>query len=203
MKLFFTPGVCSLAPHIVLREAGFDPALVRVDLATHRTADGTDFYSITAKGQVPLLELDDGSRLSEGSAISQYVADRVGNDLLPGIGDPRRYRVLEWQNYVGTELHKAFAPLFYPAFDDHAKQVARSVLRRRFEWVDAQLGKGGPYLLGDAFCIADAYLFTVASWTKRPGVGINLSDLGYLQATLRQIGERPAVRATLAAEAAA
>jgi glutathione S-transferase len=198
MKLFFSPGACSLAPHIVLRESGADFSLDQVDIPNHRTASGADYYSITPKGQVPLLQLDDGSTLSEGAIIAQYIADHAGaTSLLPAAGSTARYRVMEWQNYIGSELHKSFSPLFNPAFDAAAKTIHAGLLRKKFEWVDTKLA-GTDYLTGSDFTVADAYLFTVTGWSKM--VALDLSDLAHLQAFLARVAARPAVQAALKAE---
>jgi glutathione S-transferase len=198
MKLYFSPGACSLAPHIVLREAGLPFALEKVDTAKHTLASGADFYAITSKGKVPLLELDDGTRLSEGPVIAQFIADQAGNArLMPGSGSLQRYRVMEWQNYITSELHKSYTPLFTPGFDDAAKSLHRQTLRHKFEWVDAQLA-GRDYLTGEAFTAADAYLFTVSGWAKY--VALDLSDLAHLQAFLARVAARPAVQAAMKAE---
>jgi glutathione S-transferase len=201
MKLYFSPGACSLAPHIVLREAGLTPTLVKVDLTSHRTADGADFYAIAAKGQVPLLELDDGTRLSEGPVIAQYIADQAGaTALMPAAGTPARYRVMEWQNFVTSELHKGFAPLFDAEVNAEAKQRLASVLMKKLRWVDGQLAEqlAGPFLTGTAFTAADAYLFVVTGWA--PHVGLDLSSLANLQRWRSAVAERPAVREAMQAE---
>ena len=198
MKLYYSPGACSLAPHIVLCESGLPFTLVKVDTAKHLTADGADYYGITPKGQVPLLELDDGQRLSEGPVIAQYVADRAGNTtLMPAAGTLPRYRVMEWQNYITSELHKSFAPLFNPALDAAAKAVFSASLRKKFEWVDSRLSDFA-HLTGDDFTVADAYLFAVAGWSKY--VGLDIADLRHLQRTLKQTAERPAVQQAMRAE---
>jgi glutathione S-transferase len=198
MKLYFSPGACSLAPHIVLREAGLTPTLVKVDLASHRTADGADFHAITAKGQVPLLELDDGTRLSEGPVIAQYIADHAGaTALVPPAGTPARYRVMEWQNFITSELHKGFAPLFDAEVNADAKQRLATVLLKKLRWVDAQLVTA-PFLTGAAFTAADAYLFVVTGWA--PHVGLDLSALANLQRFRAAVAERPAVRQAMQAE---
>lgn len=200
MKLFFSPNACSLAPHIVLREAGVPFTLEKVDTARHLTASGVDYYTINPKGQVPLLELDDGQRLSEGAVIAQYVADKANaTTLIPAAGSLARYRVMEWQNHVATELHKSFAPLFNASLDASAKAILVKVLRTKFEWVDSALSDS-IYLTGDQFTVADAYLFTVSRWSGY--VGLDLSDLRHLQRFLKQVGERPAVQEALRAEAA-
>lgn len=198
MKFYFSPGACSLGPHIVLRETDTTFTLERVDTSTHKTEHGVDFYTITSKGQVPLLELDDGQILSEGPVIAQYVADRAQRtDIMPAAGTMERYRVMEWQNYITSELHKAFWPLFNPAFDAAAKTIFVEALRKKFAWVSNQL-RGKPYLTGDNFTAADAYLFTVARWTKF--VGVDISDNEHLQAFLARVAARPAVREAMKAE---
>src|SRR5690606_19988047 len=179
MKLYFAPGTCSMAPHIILCESGLPHTLVRVSTKTHTTADGSDYYKINPKGQVPVLELDDGSLLTEGPIIVQYIPARAGGtDLMPAAGTLERYRVMEWQSYVGTEIHKSFSPLFNPNFDATAKGVAKQILRRKLEWVDGRLA-GRSFLTGETFTGADAYLYAVVGWTKP--VGIDIGDLANLQ----------------------
>lgn len=179
MKLYFSPGACALAPHIVLHEAGLVAELAKVNLSRHLTADGTDFYSVNPKGQVPTLVLDDGAMLTEGPVIAQYLADLAGaTTLLPAAGSLARYRVLEWQNYITSELHKSFAPLFHPHFDAKAKTLHSELLRKKFVWVDSQLSVHA-YLTGSDFTVADAYLFAVARWSAH--VGLDISDLKHLQ----------------------
>jgi glutathione S-transferase len=198
MKLYFSPGACSLAPHIVLCEAGLPFTLEKVDVAKHVLASGGDYYAINAKGQVPLLELDGGERLSEGPVIAQYVADQAGNTtLMPAAGSLARYRVMSWQNYITSELHKSFSPLFTPAFDATAKATHSQLLRKKYDWVNSQLAHT-PFLTGDTFTAADAYLFTVTGWAKI--VGLDLSGLPHLQAFLARVASRPAVQAAMKAE---
>jgi glutathione S-transferase len=198
MKLYYSPGACSLAPHIVLRESALPFTLVKVDTAKHITSDGADYYGITPKGQVPLLELDDGQRLSEGPIIAQYVADLAGNTtLLPAAGTLPRYRVMEWQNYITSELHKSFSPLFNPAIDATAKAVFSASLRKKFEWVDSRLSDF-THLTGEDFTVADAYLFAVAGWSKY--VNLDIADLRHLQRALKQTAERPAVQQAMREE---
>jgi glutathione S-transferase len=198
MKLFFSPGACSLAPHIVLREAGLSFGLEKVDTGKHTTADGADYYAINPKGQVPLLELDDGQRLSEGPVIAQFIADLAANTaLMPAAGSMARYRVIEWQNYVGSELHKSFTPLFNPAIDAGAKKTLAALLRKKYEWVDSRLSDS-KFLTGDAFSAADAYLFAVSSWARH--VALDLSDLRHLQRFMADVAARPAVREAMKAE---
>lgn len=198
MKLFYAPGTCSLAPHIVLRETATPHTLEKVDLARHATAAGIDLYSLNPKGQVPLLQLDDGTLLSEGPVIAQYIADLAGaSTLMPAAGSLARYRVLEWQNYITSELHKGYGPLFNPAFDDAAKTLHRQQLRKKYEWVDSRVSDS-PFLTGDAFTAADAYLFTVTQWARH--VFLSLTDLKHLQAFMARVAERPAVREAMRAE---
>jgi len=199
MKLFFSPGACSLAPHIVLREAGIAFTLEKVDTGSHTTSAGDDYYAINPKGCVPVLELKDGQRLTEGPIISQYVADVAENtDLMPAAGSLDRYRVMEWQNYVTSELHKSFSPLFgNPGVDDAAKPHFAAALQRKFKWVSDQL-KGKKYLTGDKFTAADAYMFAVASWAKY--VNLDLSEHVHLQDYLKRVADRPAVKQAMQAE---
>ena len=198
MKLYYSPGACSLSPHIVLREAGlaFEPVLASTK--THKLQDGTDYYGINPKGYVPLLELDDGQRLSEGPAIIQYIADQApGKQLAPANGTMERYRLQEWLNFITTELHKTFSPLFNPAISDDAKGVFRTKLHERFKWVDEQLA-GKQFLMGDQFSVADAYLFTVSNWGQH--VGVDLSADPALVAYRGRIAARPAVQEAMKAE---
>ena len=198
MKLLFSPGACSLAPHIVLKETQQPFELEKVDTSTHTTAGGADYYAINPKGAVPVLELESGERLTEGPIIAQYIADRVGRaDLLPAAGSMDRYRVMEWQNYITSELHKTFTPLFNPDLDSSAKKTLASVLRKKYEWVNTQL-QSKDYLLGKSFTVADAYLFAVTGWAKY--VSLDLADLKHLQDFLARVAGRPAVREALKAE---
>jgi glutathione S-transferase len=197
-KLYYSPGACSLSPHIVLREAGLPFQLVLASTKTHKLADGTDYYGINSKGYVPLLELDDGQRLSEGPVIVQYIADQVpASGLAPPAGTMARYRLMEWLNFITSELHKGFAPLFNPATPEDYKAMARARLAERLRWVDAQL-EGKAWLMGDTFTVADAYLFVVAGWSKY--VGVDIAGDGRLQAYLGRVAARPAVQAALEAE---
>ena len=198
MKLYYSPGACSLAPHIVLRETELPFTLERVDTAKHTLASGGDYYAINPKGMVPVLELDDGERLTEGPVIAQYLADKAGNtQLMPAAGGLARYRVMEWQNYITSELHKSFAPLFTADFDASAKAVQSKLLRKKFEWVDSKLANAS-FLTGEQFTAADAYLFTVTRWANY--VKLDLADLANLQAFLARVAARPAVQAAIKAE---
>ena len=198
MKLYYSPGACSLSPHIVLRESGLSFEPVLASTKSHKLQDGTDFYSINSLGYVPVLELDDGTRLREGPAIVQYIADQVpAKNLAPANGTLPRYRVQEWLTFIGTELHKTFSPLFNPAVAEEAKGVFRDRLTQRFQWVDGQLA-GKQYLMGDQFCVADAYLYTVSRWAAV--MKIDLSPMTNLVAFQHRMLERPAVREALKAE---
>lgn len=198
MKLFYSPGACSLAPHIVLRETATAFILEQVNTGKHLTSAGADYYAVNPKGMVPFLALDDGTTLSEGPIICQYIADQARNTtLMPQAGTMARYRVMEWQNYITSELHKSFSPLFSQAFDAAAKGLHAQQLRKKYEWVDSKL-EGTTFLTGEDFTAADAYLFTVTNWSKY--VSLDLSDLPRLQAFLARVAERPAVQEALKAE---
>lgn len=198
MKLYYAPAACSLAPHIVLRETGSSFSLEKVDTAQHRTQAGADYHTVNPKGQVPLLQLDDGSLLSEGPVIVQYIADRAGDTtLMPAAGSLARYRVMEWQNYITSELHKSFTPLFGSELDAPAKKILSGLLRKKFEWVNSRL-EGQDHLTGAAFTAADAYLFVVTGWARF--VALDLSDLGHLQRFVQRVAARPAVREAMKAE---
>ncbi|KAB7896160.1 glutathione transferase GstA [Rouxiella sp. S1S-2] len=198
MKLYYKPGACSLSPHIVLREAGIDFTITRVDLATKKTEQGDDFFQVNPKGQIPTLLLDDGTILTEGVAIVQYIADqKPDRQLLPEVGSLARYHALEWLNYVATELHKGFSPLFNPKTPDEFKVVTREALDKKFAYVNSSL-KGKQFLLGNRFSVADAYLFTVMGWAK--ALKFDLSALSDLNEYLDRVASRPAVDAALVAE---
>jgi glutathione S-transferase len=198
MKLYYSPGACSLSPHIALHEAGLPFQAVLASTKTHKLQDGTDFYTLNPKGYVPLLELDNGERLSEGPAIVQYIADQVPDKgLAPPAGTMARYRLMEWLTFIGTELHKSFSPLFTPGMPDEAKAIYRERLLRRFTWVDQELASR-TWLMGDSFTVADAYLFTVSRWCGL--VGVDISGLAHLQPYLARVAARPAVQAAMKAE---
>lgn len=198
MKLYYSPGACSLSPHIVLHEAGLPFQPVLASTKTKKLADGTDYYTINALGYVPLLELDDGQRIHEGPAIVQYLADRVPDKkLIPAWGTMERYRAIEWLNFISTELHKSYSPLFLPAMPEEGKAAYRQRLADRYRWVDAQL-EGRDHLLGAQFSVADAYLFTVTRWA--PHVGVDVSGLKHLSAFMARVAARPAVQEALKAE---
>lgn len=198
MKLYYSPGACSLSPHIALCEAGTRFELVKAALQTHTLADGSDYYDITAKGQVPLLELDDGTRLSEGPVILQYIADHApGCGLLPDAGTMARYRVLEWLNFITSELHKGFSPLFNPKMPQEAKEIFAARLKDKYAFVDARL-EGNDYLMGAQFSVADAYLFTITNWAA--GLGLDLTGFKNLAAFDARMKARPAVQGAMRAE---
>ncbi len=198
MKLYYSPGACSLSPHIVLRESGLPFAPVLASTKTHQLADGTDYYTINPKGYVPLLELDNGERLTEVPAIVQYIADQVPDKgLAPPAGTMARYRLMEWLNFISSELHKGFSPLFDKNFPDGGKKIYSKKLGERFAWVDGQLA-GKQYLMGDQFTVADAYLFTVAGWGQYVGVGIK--PLANLSAYMARVAARPAVQEAMKVE---
>lgn len=198
MKLYFAPGACSLCPHIVMLEAGLAAETVQVNLKAHQLPDGSDYYAINPRGYVPLLELDDGQRITENAAIVQYLAERAPDrGLLPPAGTLARTHVQEWLAFVGSELHKGFSPLFNPALPEEAKPIFKKKLLDRFGWVNQQLA-GKSYLMGETFTVADAYLFVITGWASRVGVDIaGLENLAAHQARMRQ---RPAVQAALQAE---
>ncbi len=198
MKLYYSAGACSLSPHIVLRESGMPFDLVPADQKTHKLTDGSDYYSVSPKGYVPLLELDSGERLSEGPAIVQYIADLVpAKNLAPANGTMARYQVQEWLNFITSELHKGIGGLFNPAMPENYRPAVKDRALGRLKWVNEQL-EGKQYLMGDRFSVADAYLFTVANWTKF--VGIDISGLAYLGAFMGRLAARPAVQEALKAE---
>ena len=197
MKLYYSPGACSLSPHIVLREAGLDFEMERVDLKSKKTEHGNDYLEINPKGYVPAVRLDDGELLTEGPAIVQYLADRVPDrKLAPAAGTMERVRLQEWLNFISTELHKSHSPLFNPAAPEEWKTWMRDLIGRRLALVAKQL-EGRDYLLGD-FSVADAYLFTVLSWGRF--VNVDTSAWPVIGAYQARMAARPAVQAALKAE---
>jgi glutathione S-transferase len=198
MKLYYSPGACSLSPHIALHEAGLAHQAIAAPTKTHKLPDGTDYYTINPLGYVPLLELDDGTRLTEGPAIVQYIADQApGKNLAPANGTINRYKLQSWLTFIGTELHKGFSPLFNPATPEDYKVVVKDKLLSRLRWVNEQL-EGKQYLMGDSFTVADGYLFTVTNWAKP--TGLDISGLATLNAYRERVGARPAVQAAMRAE---
>lgn len=191
MKLYYTPGACSLSPHIVLVESGLPFELEKVDLQVKETGSGHDFYLVNTKGSVPALELDNGEVLTEGAVIIQYLGDLVPQkNLIPVQGTMERYRVMEWLNFIATELQKSFTPVFNPAYAS-SKDEARKTLLRQFDFVDRQLGRND-YLVGGRFTVADAYLFTISTWIE--AAELSIDQWKSLSAYRKRISERPAVR---------
>lgn len=198
MKLYFSPGACSLSPHIVLLEAGLSFTTEKVDLRSKLTASGQDFRAINDKGYVPALETDSGVLLTEGPAIVQYIADLAPEkQLAPAPGTVERYQVAGWLNFIGTEVHKTYSPLFDPAASEDTKAYARANLSKRYTYVNAKL-EGREYLFGERFSVADAYLFVVTSWASH--VKFDLAGFPHLQAFQKRIAARPAVQQALRAE---
>jgi glutathione S-transferase len=198
MKLYYSPGACSLSPHIALREAGLNFELVQVDLATKKTASGQNYLEINPAGYVPCLQLDDGRTLTEGPAILQYVADRAPGKLLaPTNGSFERYHLQQWLNFISAELHKSFSPLFNPGASEDWKNAVRQTIAARLGVVATRL-KDAPYLLGDSLSVADIYLFVVLGWAAY--VNLDLSPWPALQAFMGRVGGREAVQAALRAE---
>lgn len=198
MKLYYSPGACSLASHIALLEAGLPFTADRVDMRTRQTSDGRDFTTVNPNGYVPSLELDNGEILNEGQAILQYIADRSpGAQLAPPAGTMPRYRVLEWLSFISSELHKGFGPLLRPGGPEDTKASIRDKLGLRLGYVARHLASR-QYLVGDHFTVADAYLYTILTWTRI--AGIDLSAWPVLAAYRERIQQRPAVQAARAAE---
>ena len=198
MKLYFSPGACSLSPHIALREAGIAFQPVLASTKSHKLQDGTDYYGINPLGYVPLLELDDGTRLREGPAIVQYIADQVPErKLAPAAGTLERTRLQEWLTFIGTEIHKQFSPLFHPAMPEEAKALFRQKILDRLSYVDRHLD-GRDYLLGGHFTVADGYLYTVTRWAAP--LKLDISGFAHLRAFMARMSARPAVQQALKAE---
>ncbi len=198
MKLYYSPGACSLSPHIALNEAGLTYDSESVDLSSKKTKSGADYRAINPKGAVPALQLDNGQVLTEGSAIVQYIADqKPATKLAPAAGTMERYRLQEWLNYIASEVHKSFSPLFNPKMPEEWKKVVLDNISAKFDYLNKQL-QGKDYLMG-AFSVADAYLFTIVGWGKH--FNIDLKKWPALASYMERVGARPAVKATLEAEA--
>ncbi|MES2120541.1 MAG: glutathione transferase GstA [Pseudomonadota bacterium] len=194
MKLYYAPGACSQAPHILMHEIGISHDAVRVDLRAKTLEDGSDYLAINPKGAVPAIELDNGEVLTENAVILQYLGDRAADDsAFPGLGSIRRYRVLEWVNFITTELHKSFSPLFSPQAGDETKAFFRQALSKKFDYVDGQLGDG-PFLMGDTLTIADPYLFVMCRWGDSM---LGLDNWPNLAAFHARMMERESVRNVL------
>ena len=195
MKLYYSPGACSLSPHIALHESGLAHEAIAAPTKTHQLPDGSDYYQVNPLGYVPYLVLDDGTALREGPAIVQYIADQVPDKkLAPPNGTLARYQLQSWLNFIGTELHKGFSPLFNPAMPDEAKALSKERLLGRLKWLEGELA-GKTYLMGDDFTVADGYLFVVTNWAKP--MGIDLSPYPNLVAYRGRVAARPAVQAAM------
>jgi glutathione S-transferase len=193
MKLYYSPGACSQAPHIILHETGLSHDAVKVDLKEKRTEDGRDYREVNPKGSVPALELDNGEVLTENAVVLQYLGDRAGlGDFLPQFGDFRRYRVLEWINFITTELHKGFSPLFRADAGEEVKAFAKKALGEKLDFVERQFL--GPFLLGDEMTLADAYLFVITGWAEKM---LDLDRWPKLTAFRQRMMERDSVRHVL------
>jgi glutathione S-transferase len=198
MKLYYSPGACSLSPHIVSREAGIPVELKKVNLKEKVVEGGADFRKVNSKGYVPALELDNGQVLTEGPAIVQYLADqKPESGLAPKAGSFERYKLQEWLNFISTEIHKGFSPLFKPTTPDEYKNIVRENLAGRFDWLNQQL-EGKDYLTGKSFTVADAYLFTVLTWTKP--MHIDLAKWPNIAAFVARVSARPKVKEAMKAE---
>jgi glutathione S-transferase len=198
MKLYYAPGACSLSPHIVAREAGLPIQLQKVNTKDKSMEGGGDFWKVNPRGYVPVLELDNGERLTEGPAIVQYLADQKPDaGLAPKNGTLERYRLQEWLNFLTSEVHKQFTPLFKPNTPDDYKKIAKENLANRFAWLDQQLA-GKDYLTGKQFTVADAYAFVLLGWTKP--TQIDLAQWPNLQAFHKRVAARPKVKEAMQAE---
>ncbi|MFZ6765712.1 glutathione transferase GstA [Undibacterium sp. Di26W] len=197
MKLYYSPGSCSLATHIVLREANIPYELAKVDLWQHKTESGEDYYKINPKGSVPALALDDGMILTEGVAVLQYLGDHHAPSLLPANGTLKRTRLQEILNYLSSEYHKSWTPLFYLAADADRTDAQRPVIAKQ-TYLNSLLADGRAYILGDSFTVADTYIFAVTRWSAN--FGISLDALPALKAYMARVEARPTVKAALQAE---
>ena len=198
MKLYYTPGACSHAPHILLREAGLDFTIEKVDLATKKTETGADFKQVNPHGYVPALQLKDGTVLTEVAVISQYIADRApAKKLAPANGTPERYTLQSWLNFISAEVHKQLGPMFNPATPDAYKTILKEKLATRFDSLNAHLSKQ-PFILGETFTAADAYLYTVLNWTKF--FAIDLAKWPAIKSFMDRVAARPAAQEAAKAE---
>ena len=198
MKLYYSAGACSLSPHIVLEEAGLPYEAISAPTKTKQLPDGSDYRKVNPLGYVPYLVLDDGTGLREGPAIVQYIADQAPHSkLAPPNGTLARYQLQSWLNFIGTEVHKGFSPLFNPAMPAEAKKISAERLQDRLKWVDGELA-GKTWLMGDDFTVADGYLFTVTNWAQP--MQIDLSPYQNLTAYRQRVAARPAVQAAMKAE---
>lgn len=199
MKLYYKPGACSLASHIILNEIGEDFSLVEVDTAKGLTKSGSDYKKINSKGYVPSLQLDSGPILTEGASILQFLADQHPTlELAPETGTIARARLHEYLNYTGSELHKAFSPLFSDAASDEVKKTAKVNVANKFDYLENLLIDSRKYLLDDKFTVADAYLFVVCNWANF--VGIDLKNWPHIANYVERVANRPASQAAMKAE---
>ncbi|MEW5708216.1 glutathione transferase GstA [Pelomicrobium sp. G1] len=198
MKLYYAPGACSMASHMVLREAGFSFDLEKVELATGKTASGEDYRRINPKGYVPALRLDDGEILTESAVILQYLADqKPAAGLAPAPGTLERYRLMEWLNFIATEMHKQLGALYNPKITPEWRENQLALFGRRCDFLEGQMGTK-TYLMGDRYSVADAYLFTVLNWTHF--LHVDMDKWPTLRGYMARVAERPAVRDTMRAE---
>ena len=198
MKLYYSPGACSLSPHIALSEAGLSVDKVKVNLREKKTEAGDDYLKVSPKGQVPVLALDGGGVLTEGPAIVQYIADKAPNaKLAPAHGTHERYQLQEWLNLITSELHKSFSPLFNPAMPEEAKNIFRERISKNLAYIDSQLA-GKDYLMGSQFSVADGYLFTILRWAI--GQKFDLAQHANLKAYFDRVSARPKVKEAMLAE---
>jgi len=197
MKLYYSPGACSLSPHIALLEAGLPYDLVKVDLRAKKLDNGDDYLKVNPKGQVPALQLDSGEVITEGPVIMQIIADKAGKGLAPARDSLERYKLLEWLNFVTSELHKNFGPMFAPALNDEAKAFFKDRVMGKFRYLDSQLA-GRDYLMGKQFTVVDGYLFTILTWAER--MKFDLSDMPNLLAYKARVAARPKVQEALTKE---
>ena len=197
MKLYYSPGACSLSPHIALLEAGLPYDLVKVDLRAKKLENGDDYLKVNPKGQVPALALDSGELVTEGPVIVQMIADKAGKNLAPARDSAERYKLLEWLNYITGELHKNFGPMFSPVLADEAKAFFKERVMGKFKYVDSQLA-GRDYLMGQHFTVADGYLFTMLTWADR--MKFDLSAFPNLLAYKARVAARPKVQEALTKE---
>jgi len=193
MRLYYSPAACSQAPHILLHEIGLSHDAAKVDLRSKMVEDGRSYLQVNPKGSVPALELNNGEVLTENAIVLQYLGDRAGSDVLPPVGDFRRYRVLEMVNFITTELHKSFAPLFKPNAGEETKRFYRDVIRERLDYAEKRIGEG-PFLFGETLTIADPYLFVISGWTDKL---IGLTNWPNLTAFREHMLRRPSVRHVL------
>ena len=197
MTLYYSPGACCQAAHILLHEAGLEHRSEAVDIRAKRTASGADYFTVNAKGAVPALELDDGQVLTENGAVLQYLGDLAGDGVMFPKTGTKHYRIIEWLSYLGSDVHKSFGPLFNPASSDEAKQAARDIVAKKLDFLEQSFA-GRDFLSGDTLSIADPYLFAMLGWTGK--LGIDLSRWPNLTAFRNRMAQREAVQAVLAAE---